>query len=453
MKKFFVCFMMLFILGFGVARAEDSSFGFMWKNDDVSIKSIDGFIKVNGGYLAGGYVNGQDSYVAKFDDKGNEIAHVNLNGDTVVGLHEYGSYYYAIEEDYWQLMVYKLNKNNLSIVSKMTTPLERNGWNYVIEFKEANAYITTIADDEFGGWYNVDTAKNELLVKINFDNWSYDIVPLVENSNGIDYTQFNNLYSKEYQLFIKEVNRQRVPIDVKTNGTYNVVVGRNSEDMTSGGYIAVYDKDNKLVKEYNSAKSTMYYTDVLILGDNILALGPNHNNIDVYGFDAKLIESIELKKQYSDNKVFNGLALVESIGGFTAAYWVCDLRSDGCAENCKQGIMNYEFLYNIEVKTDGNGEIITSKNKEYGNGEVTFKIKPKEGYVLGSVKVTDRNGNVLTFTDYTFTMPYADVLIQATFQLKNPDTYVGYQIFGALIIAVIALIAFVINLKKARELL
>jgi len=453
MKKFFVCFMMLFILGFGVAKAEDSSFGFMWKNDDLSINSITSLVKVPGGYLAGGSDNNNKSYIVKYDEKGKELAHANLNGDTVVGLYEYEDYYYAIEEDYWQLVFYKLNKNTLSVMARQTTPLEKNGDNYVIEYKNGIAYITTIADGEFGGWYNIDSGQNELLVKINFVSGEYEVVHLVENSNGIDYTEYNKVYSQANQLFIKELNRHKAPMVVKSNGTYSVVTGRDNAGMQAFGYLAVYDKDNKLVAEYKGNNTSMCYLDVLIKGDKILALGLNHNNIDVFDFNAKLVESIKLNDQYEEEKTFNGLRIVDSVGGFTAGYLVCDLLENVRASNCTQGIINYEYLYNVNVQTDGNGEIVVSKNKEYGNGEITFTIKPKEGYVLGSVKVTDANGNVLTFTDYTFTMPYADVLIQATFQLKNPDTYVGYQIFGALIIAVIALIAFVINLKKARELL
>ena len=55
-----------------------------------------------------------------------------------------------------------------------------------------------------------------------------------------------------------------------------------------------------------------------------------------------------------------------------------------------------------------------------------YQLKPtatdKEGYVLGVVKVTDKDGNVLTFTDYKFTMPSSDVTIEATFLPENPET-------------------------------
>ena len=77
--------------------------------------------------------------------------------------------------------------------------------------------------------------------------------------------------------------------------------------------------------------------------------------------------------------------------------------------------------YAIDTKTTGQGDIKVVSRSEAGEG-VTFEVIPKEGYVLGEVKVTDMNGNVLTFKDCTFTMPSSDVLIEVTFLPKNPLT-------------------------------
>lgn len=84
------------------------------------------------------------------------------------------------------------------------------------------------------------------------------------------------------------------------------------------------------------------------------------------------------------------------------------------------------LIYQIETKTDGNGTIEADHIEAEGGTVVKFTITPKEGYVLGEVKVTDANGNVVTFTDYTFIMPNANVLIEATFvpipKKENPNT-------------------------------
>ena len=44
--------------------------------------------------------------------------------------------------------------------------------------------------------------------------------------------------------------------------------------------------------------------------------------------------------------------------------------------------------------------------------------------MIDVIKVTDSNGKEVTFTDYTFTMPSADVTIEVIFieDKKNPET-------------------------------
>ena len=96
--------------------------------------------------------------------------------------------------------------------------------------------------------------------------------------------------------------------------------------------------------------------------------------------------------------------------------------------------------YEITTKVKGNGTIRVVSSASGGDG-VTFIVEPQKGYVLGEIKVTDEFGNVLKFTDYTFTMPNANVLIEATF-IVNPDTGAfvpGLIVMGALLIACIIL--------------
>lgn len=81
--------------------------------------------------------------------------------------------------------------------------------------------------------------------------------------------------------------------------------------------------------------------------------------------------------------------------------------------------LNIEHDISTNIKGKGKVEVIESS----GKGEVvTFVITPEKGYVLDSVKVTDSNGNVLILTDNTFTMPNADVVVEAVFLPENPYT-------------------------------
>lgn len=86
----------------------------------------------------------------------------------------------------------------------------------------------------------------------------------------------------------------------------------------------------------------------------------------------------------------------------------------------------------IETKVNGKGTIVVNNSSRAGD-MVEFEVKPEKGYVLSAVKVTDKEGNVLVFTDYKFTMPSADVLIEVIFLPENPGTS---DFFNILIILV-----------------
>ena len=110
--------------------------------------------------------------------------------------------------------------------------------------------------------------------------------------------------------------------------------------------------------------------------------------------------------------------------------------------------------YQITPKVQGEGEIKVVSRSEAG-GEVTFEVTPKPGYVLSAVKVTDAAGNVITFTDYTFTMPSADVTIEAKFVKSavvpiNPNT--GDAIITGIVILLVSLLAVLLIKRKEKRL-
>jgi hypothetical protein len=81
-----------------------------------------------------------------------------------------------------------------------------------------------------------------------------------------------------------------------------------------------------------------------------------------------------------------------------------------------------DIVYKIDTKTDGNGTVKADYVEAQGGTVVKFTVTSKEGFKLKEVKVTDANGNVVVFKDYTFTMPNANVTIEAIFEPENPNT-------------------------------
>ena len=112
-------------------------------------------------------------------------------------------------------------------------------------------------------------------------------------------------------------------------------------------------------------------------------------------------------------------------------------------------ISNKDILYKVSTKTDGHGKIKVNVVETKAGTQVKFSIIPDEGYVLSVVKVTDENGNVLTFTNNEFTMPNANVLIEATFvkKINNPETK-DLAIYMIIIIAIFSGLIFINSKKK-----
>jgi len=129
-------------------------------------------------------------------------------------------------------------------------------------------------------------------------------------------------------------------------------------------------------------------------------------------------------------------------------------KQDGEVLDAEEGCYDDKILYFsadylVETKTDGNGEVKASRVRANDGDAIEFTVTPKEGYVLGEVKVTDANGNVLTFTDYKFTMPSADVTIEATFIPINPNTN-SISVTLIVILSIIFGIGLIIAIKKFK---
>ena len=87
-------------------------------------------------------------------------------------------------------------------------------------------------------------------------------------------------------------------------------------------------------------------------------------------------------------------------------------------------IKTSDIEFKIETKTDGHGTVKAEKESAKEGEVIKITVIPDEGYTLGVIKVTDGNGKVVYFTDYSFTMPNTNVLIEATFvkEKENPET-------------------------------
>lgn len=263
--------------------------------------------------------------------------------------------------------------------------------------------------------------------------------------------------------------------DEKTISSGMRFFNTNSSEIPFAGVIKITDNSGKVIfEEINN--NYMKFIEARIIGDYVVAIGLTEssvmgnssatelgNDIVIYNMDGDNVQTIETEGSY--------LFLNEINSGFVAthvescAYKETDLGSisiegmTGIEANmgdsagtriCTYNTEAYYLPLEIETKVEGKGTVEAIHNSRKGE-VVTFKVTPEEGYVLSVVKVTDANGNIVTFTDYTFTMPSANVLIEAVFveDVKNSET-ADIAIITVVGLLIVAEIVFLITNKQKK---
>lgn len=237
------------------------------------------------------------------------------------------------------------------------------------------------------------------------------------------------------------------------------------------GFIRIKDNSGKVIFEEVN-KNYAKIIEARIIGDYVVAVALTEgsvgmsfanspeqlgNDIIVYDMDGKLVQTIETEGSYVFlNEIPSGFAathveycqIVDKgiifdglMGTITSSV---DSFSSG--KICTYNTETYYLSLEIETKVIGKGKVEAIKDSRKGE-VITFKVTPEEGYVLSEIKVTDKNGNVVTFTDYTFTMPNADVTIEAIFNPKNSETS-DIAIIATIVIALFGVVVISFNSKK-----
>lgn len=457
--KYLILNLLLLFLLIMPVHAETTKGGFenSWTNSEISIAYQEALIEVEDGYLIGGYNDDFLGHIVKINNKGKEIDNLTLEDNfTVVGLHEKDGKYYAITlDDWWFISLYILDEN-LDVIDSIKTDYYLYDYNDVVYFADNSVFITSL------GFYNHEGVADEndnqfLMLEIGYDLKTTKITEY-EDDWDINLEKLLDVYPIEYYFLFQNKSFREVPINATTNNKIIAMIQKNSATDGTGTALKIYDYENgELVNNHYIEKALWWYVDLTIIEDYIYAIGTNYNNIDVFDLEGNLVEQIDLRTLYPEKKLEEVHISADNItpldDGFVLTYSVCDIVDD-CAVNCKNSILEYRKPYNVITKTDGNGTIKASKETEYKGNEITFTITPNKGYVLSEVKVTDSKGNILKFKDYSFTMPSADVTIEAIFtkeeqkEEKNPETSDMIVICSIAVIISGVLLTY-INIKKS----
>ena len=169
-----------------------------------------------------------------------------------------------------------------------------------------------------------------------------------------------------------------------------------------------------------------------------------------YGFVVTQNECGDILATGLIGPVPGGEILKDPIIQSKAYFGVAEEEKISCEGNHQVYYLNKEIN---TVITEGKGNIEVASEQRPGE-PVTFVVTPDKGYVIGVIKVTDVDGNVITFTKdelkgNTFTMPTADVTIEVEFLVENAKT-ADIAITFIAIVAGFAGIMYLTNKKKLK---
>ena len=478
-KRVLIFILSLSVLFMGIVSAKED-YRISWKNDELSnanvTETIRHMLKIDDGLLVGGY---DDFYpmIIKLDNTGKEVKKLVLDYEGVInGIYEYKGNYYFItsnDDDYWNVYVYQIDKD-LNIVASKGTGFYEEGSLELTNLVDDKLWITTIGISGFYGFGVSDDDDYYDSFYIDLDDFS------TKKGNSDDFSNF----TKSQQVLIYAFKHDFKKPTAAFAGLGFTLVGGYNFNSDGKGYADVFKTDDldtlheawwygNFPEEYNDWEDFsmsrelpkyVFYTRIVEINNYIVAGGENYSFLDIYDSNGNFAYQINLV-DYLYGKTLDDMAiqlldLTTKDDKLYVAYQYCDIEND-CSVNCKPAVVEIKTKYNIETKVlSGNGTIKAINIANSGD-EITFEVIPDTGYVPGEVKVTDASGNVVYFYDYTFTMPNADVLIEATFvkeeskitDVINPETIGGASIMLIAIILVISLTIAIINTKKAKDLM
>lgn len=360
-------------------------------------------------------------YISKFyvlDDNLNIIKKIELDSTT--------NYYYDLFEVDGKIYTYKNEIGTFTIDEEFNfTEVEENNsilnnqYELVREF--TNIIINKYPNSSVGINEVVTTPDNKYL-------FTAYIVDDLEGDK--QYTNDNHIVligyfdSDKKEILTKEIYQAEIKENSAIACGYNNSIEIHGEyifttflDVDRKVYFHIYDKKGNLVKE-------------LDIDSQINGLIPSH----IIPTDNGLIVILE-------TNIYECNPTMEITGINEPSLLLESEPSD------KTYMLYYEYPFEITIKEEGNGKIEASHTKNWSGEKITFKVTPEEGYVLGMINVTDENGNIVTFTDYTFTMPSANVTIEAVFVPENPDT-ADIAIIAIISVVILGSIGIIYSIKK-----
>lgn len=441
--------------------------------------------RLNNSYIVGYTVDDVDTYIS-IDENLNIKKQVVID-DSYTG--PYFDYYYLSFYDYGQVFL-KDNKlyicnyylSNFSIDENLNIEsfdLEDDGTYFLYverKFAKYYKYGEELKNIDLGcvseisrhdGNYIVQTCDNRQIYV--FDNNLNVIKKINAYSHYYFYTIDNTFYMRsgdnwhtlDDDLNIVEIDESPIKVDGNLNETsiINNILKQNSEisdsfslQVVDGGYFASYIKDDEYYygffdNDFNLKLNLDCDMPAYSVNNYILQIDYKKKMLFLYdkedGFQSSLAlpDGFEYQRYFinyiSDNYLVFFLNTIDFRSAEGPTYY--------------DTVLLLEIKNEISTKNDGNGDVVSNKDKAGVGEEVYITIHPNEGYYLKSLTVVDVYGNKIEVVDNKFIMPNSDVTIDVTFEKVegNPDT--ADIIFISIVALVACGVVYFVNRKKIKS--
>ena len=321
--------------------------------------------------------------------------------------------------------------------------------NYHYGYYEKGYYFITTYDPTNDKYYfEIYNGSGSEIVKIEYNTIDEYYTGTVGSSSinvlKTERDYINNKISYKvikYSLSGKEIYTQDISSIIKQN---NKISTNNQMKYTA--QFANMVNSGMVVKLYNDPKAVYMVSCMSNGGPDHLSNTTESNNGHLLFLDDPVTNQQSVYSNCGEelnNHAF-GSSIVTHMSPLSNANGTTNIRPTYLADDPIQEavFVKLNIEYEIEKKVTGNGTITITPTAGAGQG-VTIEVKPDKGYVLSEIKVIDEAGNIIKVTDYKFTMPTSNVLVEAVF-IENPDTGGGFisalVIMGALLLATLLLI-------------
>ena len=481
MKK--VILIIMLILMIPVVKAKDLlEYDLDWESK-IYDSPVANTYEYKDGYLFGDYGHDLSFNLSYYDKQGNFKKEIKI--DDLVMLVYPEEYIYVLSGRYTNTtisFVLQAYNENLELVNEVVVFTEDNDGVSIYDHPDYILY--DLVNNRFVDMYKELITKDYILIpsikenvdpnsnpdnpnsiievrKYTKDLSSYEVLEFEQAKQMLeDIDEIVNPSSSDFRQEYGILDREEVKEYIIKDNLTALIVYDYGNDV--GNSLKVYENKKLLYsKPLGEGLQLVNSKEVNIVDNHVMVI--YYHSPDEYEWLSVLeiynIKTGELEKRIeSTSSLFS---IVDTKRGFlyhetNCEYYLPVLTSNNPSHVLptfiKQkacGTKRYVYSnYNAVIPkiTTGKGTIIVD-DKYAANDQVTVTIKPDKGYTLGTVKVIDAEGNVLTFTNNTFTMPASDVTIEVEFLVDNAKTS-DIAITTVILLCILSIIVFFTQRKN-----